>query len=155
VAVRRLLALDEAATLGTVHVRIAAEATGVHVRTVWRWLAAAKDSGRVEPTPRRGAFALDEALWARLGELAGNVKALHRWMTAHADQVLPALGQERLPSLTTLHEAVRREQRAGPVLEVSRPSYARLDPQGHDRALAELALPGTIDEAGHAATEPP
>ncbi|MFE7113549.1 hypothetical protein ACFU9W_46755 [Streptomyces sp. NPDC057600] len=56
--------------------------------------------------------------------------------------------------MTTLHDAVHRAQRAGRVLEVFRPSYARLDPQGYDRALAELALPGTIDEAGQTAVEP-
>ncbi|MCX4869686.1 ATP-binding protein [Streptomyces sp. NBC_00825] len=152
--VRRLLSLDETGTLQTVHVRIAAETTGVHVRTVWRWLAAAKESGRVEPVPRRGVFVLDDVLWARLGELGGNVKALYRWMSEHADDVLAGLGRDRLPSLTTLHDAVHRAQRAGRVLEVSRPSYARLDPQGYDRALVELALPGTIDEAGQAAVEP-
>ncbi|MFG3533206.1 hypothetical protein ACGF8B_41885 [Streptomyces sp. NPDC047917] len=154
VAVRRLLSLDEAGTLQTVHVRIVAETTGVHVRTVWRWLADAKESGRVEPVPRRGVFALDDVLWARLGELGGNVKALYWWMGEHADEVLAGLGWDRLPSLTTLHDAVHRAQRAGRVLEVSRPSYARRDPQGYDRALAELALPGTIDEAGQAAVGP-
>ncbi|MFF3631910.1 hypothetical protein [Streptomyces sp. NPDC002164] len=154
VVVRRLLSLDETGTLQTVHVRIAAETTGVHLRTVWRWLADAKESGRAEPVPRRGVFALDDVLWARLGELGGNVKALYRWMGEHADEVLAGLGRDRLASLTTLHDAVHRAQRAGRVLEISRPSYARLDPQGYDRALAELALPGTIDEAGQAAVEP-
>lgn len=151
VVTRRLLALDEAGSLQTVHVRIAAQSAGVHVRTVWRWLAVAKETGRIEPAARRrGAFALTDVLWARLGELGGNVKALHRWMADHADEVLDVLGRERLPSLTTLHEAVQRERRAGRVLELPRPGYARMDPAGYDRALAELALPGTIDECGQA-----
>ncbi|MGP3991767.1 hypothetical protein [Streptomyces sp. 3N207] len=30
------------------------------------------------------------------------------------------------------------------------PGYARMDPDRYDRALAELALPGTIDESGQA-----
>jgi hypothetical protein len=154
VVVRRLLALDEAGTLQTVHVRIAAQTAGVNVRTVWRWLAAAKESGRIEPVARRGAFTLTDALWVRLGELGGNVKALHGWMAEHADEVLPALGRERLPSLSTLYHAANRERRAGRVLDLARPNYARVDPASYDRALAELALPGTIDEAGQATTDP-
>ena len=39
--VTRLLALDEAGALETVHAQIAAEAAGVSQRTVWRWLAVA------------------------------------------------------------------------------------------------------------------
>lgn len=77
------------------------------------------------------------------------MKALHRWMQGQAAAGCD-LGVSRVPPLTALHDAVRREQRAGRVLEVSRPSYARRDPQGYDRALAELALPGTLDEAGRA-----
>ncbi|WP_372404117.1 AAA family ATPase [Streptomyces luteireticuli] len=154
VVVRRLLALDEAGTLQTVHVRIAAQTAGVNVRTVWRWLAVARESGRIEPAARRGAFMLTDALWARLGELGGNVKALHRWMAGHADEVLPALGRDRLPSLSTLHHAANRERRAGRVLDLARPDYARVDPAAYDRALAELALPGTVDEAGEATADP-
>ncbi|WBO69545.1 ATP-binding protein [Streptomyces camelliae] len=154
VVVRRLLALDETGTLQTVHVRIAAQSAGVNVRTVWRWLAVAKESGRLEPVARRGAFMLTDVLRARLGELGGNVKALHRWMAEHAEQVLPAVGRDRLPSLSTLHHAVNRERRAGRVLDLARPGYARVDPAAYDRALAELALPGTVDEAGQAAVDP-
>ncbi|MEW2173260.1 ATP-binding protein [Streptomyces sp. NPDC007027] len=150
VVVRRLLALDEVGTLQTVHVRIAASTAGVNVRTVWRWLAVAKETGRIEPAARRGVFTLTDVLWARLGELGGNVKALHRWMAEHADDVLPALDRDRLPSLSTLHHAVTRERRAGRVLDLPRPGYARMDPDRYDRALAELALPGTIDESGQA-----
>lgn len=154
VVVRRLLTLDEAGTLQTVHVRIAAETAAVNVRTVWRWLAVAKESGRVEPAGRRSAFTLTDALWARLGELGGNVKGLHCWMAEHAGEVLPALDRDRLPSLSTLHEAVNRERRAGRVLDLPRPGYARVDPAAYDRALADLALPGTIDEAGQATADP-
>ncbi|MFE9361144.1 AAA family ATPase [Streptomyces olivaceoviridis] len=154
VVVRRLLALDEAGTLQTVHVRIAAQSAGVHVRTVWRWLAVARESGSFEPARRRAAFVLTDVLWARLGELGGNVKALHRWMAEHAAEVLPTVGRDRLPSLTTLHHAATRERRAGRVLDLPRPGYARVDPAAYDRALAELALPGTVDEAGQATTEP-
>lgn len=144
--VRRLLALDEAGTLETVHARIAAEAVGVSVRTVWRWLAVARESGRVEPVPRRGGFAFTDELWARLSDVGGNVKALHRWMEEHAEDVVLSLGTGVVPSLATLYRVVRAEQCAGRVLEVSRPS--RVDPAVYDRALAELALPGTVDETG-------
>ncbi|MFD7340207.1 hypothetical protein ACFV98_30055 [Streptomyces violascens] len=44
VVAQRLLALDAAGTVETVHVRIAAGAAGaagVSVRTVWRWVALA------------------------------------------------------------------------------------------------------------------
>ncbi|WKX68553.1 hypothetical protein [Streptomyces sp. XD-27] len=71
-------------------------------------------------------------------------------MTEHVDEVLPAAGRDRLPSLTTLHEAVHRQRRAGRVLDLSRPGYAWVDPAAYDRALAELALLGTIDETGQA-----
>lgn len=144
--VRRLLALDEAGTLETVHARIAAESAGVSERTVWRWLAVARESGRVESVPRRGGFAFTDELWARLSDVGGNVKALHRWMEEHAEGVVPSLNTGVLPSLATLYRAVRAEQRAGRVLEVSRPS--RMDPAVYDRALAELALPGTVGETG-------
>ncbi|MGC0318171.1 transposase [Kitasatospora acidiphila] len=56
VVMGRLLVLDEAGILASVHVRIAAESAGVSVRTVWNWLAIARRSGRVEAVPRRGRF---------------------------------------------------------------------------------------------------
>jgi hypothetical protein len=90
-------------------------------------------------------------LWARLSDLGGNVKALHRWMEEHADEVVPSLWTGVVPSLTTLYHAVHREQRAGRVLEISRPAHAHRIPERYDRALAELALPGTVDENGRSA----
>ncbi|MEV6027784.1 ATP-binding protein [Streptomyces sp. NPDC052036] len=146
VVVRRLLALDEAGRLEAVHARIAAESAGVSVRTVWRWLAVARESGCVVPVPRRGGFVFTDELWARLSDVGGNVKALHRWMEEHAEGVVPSLDTGVVPSLATLYRVVRAEQRAGRVLEVSRPF--RMDPVVYDRALAELALPGTVDETG-------
>ncbi|MGC0423614.1 hypothetical protein ABIA38_009166, partial [Embleya sp. AB8] len=147
------LALDEAGTVETVHVRIAAAAAGVAPRTIWRWLAIARESGRVEPQRRRGGFAFTDELWSRLSDVGANVKALHRWMQEHTDEVLPILGTHTLPSSTMRHHAVHREQRAGRVLEISRPAHARRDPDRYDRALAEPALPGTVDEACRTAGE--
>ncbi|MGW2184813.1 AAA family ATPase [Streptomyces sp. NPDC001719] len=93
-------------------------------------------------------FAFTDELWVRLSDLGGNVKALHRWMEEHADDVVPSLSTGVLPSLTTLYHAVHREQRAGRVLAISRPAHAHRIPERYDRALAELALPGTVDETG-------
>ncbi|MFI5775337.1 hypothetical protein ACIA74_44575 [Streptomyces sp. NPDC051658] len=108
VVVRRLLALDEAGTLESVHVRIAAETAGVSVRTAWRWLARARN-GQTEPAYRRGGFLLDDTLWARLEELDGNVSELHRQLSqAGDDSALPG----PLPSLATMHRAGRVFQRA-------------------------------------------
>ncbi|MER5351869.1 ATP-binding protein [Kitasatospora sp. NPDC002551] len=151
VVVRRLLAVDEVGQLSSVHVRIAAETAGVSVRTVWRWLAEARETGRVEMAPRRKGFTVSDELWDRLSELGGNVAALHRELTAQAGN-----GPRPVPSLGTLHRAVRREQRAGRVLQGVRHGRGRVESAVYDRALAELALPGTVDEAGQAppATEP-
>ncbi|MEV5205709.1 ATP-binding protein [Streptomyces sp. NPDC053720] len=146
VVVRRLLALDGTGTLESVHVRIAAETAGVSVRTAWRWLERAR-KGKTEPAYRRGGFLLDDTLWARLEELDGNVSELHRQLSqAGDDSVLPG----PLPSLATMHRAVREQRRAGRVFQSTRPGKGHVDPDRYDRALAELALPGTVDETGQA-----
>ncbi|MFG2563685.1 hypothetical protein [Streptomyces sp. NPDC048496] len=151
VVVRRLLVLDRAGTLTSVHVGIAPEAAGVSVRTVWRWLARARE-GHVEPVYRRGGFTLDDVLWARLEQLGGNVAELHRELGRAGDES-PLEG--RLPSLATMHRAVREQLRAGRVLGTTHPRQSHVDPDRYDRALAELALPGTVDEAGRQMTAPP
>ncbi|MGW6898991.1 AAA family ATPase [Streptomyces sp. NPDC054919] len=149
--VRRLLALDESGKLSSVHVRIAADTAGVCVRTVWRWLAMARASGCVEATPsRRGGFAFTNELWAQLSDVGGNVAALHRQLTSQARDDPADTSGGSVPSLATLHRVVRQEQRAGRVLEIIRPRHGRVDPAVYDRALAELALPGTVEETGQA-----
>ncbi|MFI1524867.1 AAA family ATPase [Kitasatospora cineracea] len=159
VVVRRLLAVDEMGQLSSVHARIAAESAGVSVRTVWRWLAEARASGRIEAAPRRKGFAVTDELWSRLAELGGNVAALHRELAAQTGN---ASGQEPagpVPSLGTLHRAVRRERQAGRVLDAVRPGRGRVTTAVYDRALTELALPGTVGGTGQlallaAGTEP-
>ncbi|MFJ2194089.1 ATP-binding protein, partial [Kitasatospora sp. NPDC087861] len=146
--------MDETGQLSSVHARIAAESAGVSVRTVWRWLAEARKSGRVEEAPRRDAFTVTDELWARLSELGGNVAALHRELTARAGSDSGRGSAGSVPSLGTLHRAVQRERRAGRVLQGVRPGRGRVDPVVYDRALAELALPGTVDEAGQAPPAP-
>ncbi|MFE7975601.1 hypothetical protein [Streptomyces shenzhenensis] len=113
--VRRLLVLDEAGKLETVHVRIAAGAAGVSVRTVWRWLARA----------REGHVALDEVLWARLEQLGGNVAERHRELERAGDD---APREGRLPSLATMHRAVREQLREGRVLKATSARRGHVDP---------------------------
>ncbi|WP_189220852.1 MULTISPECIES: ATP-binding protein [Streptomyces] len=136
--------MDEAGSLESVHVRIAAEAAGVSVRTAWRWLARAR-AGEGEPVGRRGGFTFNDALWARLQELNGNVAQLHREL-GQAGGDTPLEG--RLPSLTTLHRVVRDDLRAGRVLECTTPRRGHVDPDRYDRALAQLALPAMVEESG-------
>lgn len=77
------------------------------------------------------------------------MSALHRWMCARADKDTEggALSRTRVVSLTTLYHAVRRDLRSGRVLRIARPIHGS-PADGYDRALADLALPGTVDEQG-------
>ncbi|RPE37197.1 AAA domain-containing protein, partial [Kitasatospora cineracea] len=140
--------MDTAGKLGSVHVRIAAQSAGVSVRTIWNWLAIARRSGRMEPVTRRSTVMVTDELWSRLSELGGNVAALHRELAA---QTMNASGQEPavpVPSLGTLQRAIRRQRQAGRVLDTVRPGRGRVTTEVYDRALAELALPGTVGETG-------
>ncbi|MFD9106310.1 AAA family ATPase [Streptomyces virginiae] len=135
VVVRRLLAVDRAhGSVSSLHVRVMAEAAGVTVRTVWRWLSEARE-GRLEPAARQDRFTLDDGLWTVLAEAGGNVAALHRRMTAEG-----ASSPAGVPSLGTLHRAVQRDLRAGRVLGVARPSRNRVEVSRYDRVLADLKL---------------
>ncbi|MCY0935156.1 hypothetical protein [Streptomyces sp. H34-S4] len=130
VVVRRLLAVAEASgSVSSLHVRVGAEAAGVSPRTVWRWLAEARE-GRLEPAARQGRFALDDEQWRVLAEVGGNVAALYRRLTADGSP-----SPVYMPWLGTLHRVVQRDLGAGRVLEVARPSRnwveagpARTDP---------------------------
>lgn len=134
VVVRRLLVDQGPGSVSSLHVQVMAEAAGVSVRTVWRWLSEARE-GRLEPAVRQDRFTLDDGQWQVLAEVGGNVAALHRWLTA--DGSSSAGGT---PSLGTLHRAVQRDLRAGRVLEVARPSRNRVEVGRYDRVLAELKL---------------
>ncbi|GCD40383.1 hypothetical protein GKJPGBOP_00032 [Streptomyces paromomycinus] len=108
----RLLALDGRGELTTDHVRLAASSAGVSVRTVWRWLDAARH-GRMGPVPRE-RFRITDELHARLAAWCGNAAALHRELlgeyaaaTSEGREVDPA------PSLATLHRAIRLDLNAG------------------------------------------
>lgn len=75
--VRRLLERSRAGELTSEHVRVVAEVSGVSVRTVWRWLAVARETGQVEPGCRQG-YAVSDAVWELLGEVGGNVTELRQ-----------------------------------------------------------------------------
>lgn len=64
-AVARLLTLDGRGELTTDHVRLVARSLQVSLRTVWRWLEAARAQGRLEPL-RRQRFRITPELHARL-----------------------------------------------------------------------------------------
>lgn len=112
----RLLALDELGELTTAHVRLVASSVGVSLRTVWRWLDAARQGrvGRLE----RDRFRITPELHARLAAWCGNAAAVHRELVAEA-AAARAKGQDvrEVPSLATLHRAIRLDlspgQRAG------------------------------------------
>ncbi|PJN13840.1 hypothetical protein CG724_37455 [Streptomyces sp. CB02120-2] len=135
VVVRRLLAVDQGpGSVSALHVQVMAEAAGVSVRTVWRWLSEARE-GRLEPAGRQDRFTLDDEQWQVLAEVGGNVAALYRRLTADG-----VSSSTNVPSLGTLHRAVQRDLRAGRVLEVARPSRNRVEAGRYDQVLADLKL---------------
>lgn len=72
VLVAWLMELDAAGALTRAYVRAGAQASGVSVRTVWRWLEAARSEGRVERRPR-ARLELSGRAWevlAQAGQLA-------------------------------------------------------------------------------------
>lgn len=128
VLVARLLELDAAGALTTAHVRAGAQVGGVNVRTVWRWLDAARTEGRMERRPRARL-----ELWEVLAQAGGNVAALHRHLKAAGGEV---------PSLASLHRVVRRDLQAGRVLPDRAVVRQERDEQQTRQALADLALAG-------------
>jgi hypothetical protein len=132
VLVARLLELDAAGALTTAHVRAGAQVGGVNVRTVWRWLEAARTEGRMERRPRARLEVSDQA-WEVLAQAGGNVAALHRHMKEAGGQV---------PSLASLHRVVRRDLQAGRVLPDRAVVRRERDEQQTRQALADLALAG-------------
>ncbi|MFE4653900.1 AAA family ATPase [Streptomyces sp. NPDC056707] len=146
VVVRRLLAVDRGeGGLAALHVRIAAGLAGVSERTVWRWLAEGRE-GRVEARPRQGGFVVGDPLWEVLTQVGGNVAELRRRMLRAQDEgVLDRWGAECVPSLATLHRAIKDELRGGRVLQVARAASGRVEPSRYDRALAELGFADGAD----------
>ncbi|MFD7498014.1 Mu transposase C-terminal domain-containing protein [Streptomyces sp. NPDC059832] len=102
-AVVQLLRLREAGELTAAHVRLVADAVGVHKRTVWRWLAQAEQIGTPEK-PERRRFRITDGIIDVLADYQGNVKRAHE----HLVRVAKAAG-EKPPGLTTLHDAIARD----------------------------------------------
>lgn len=93
--------------LTTAHVRLVASSLGVSVRTVWRWLARAEQTGSAEPVPRARLEITDE-VHEVLADCLGNVKRAHEELARRAR----AAGR-RPPGLSTLHDAIRRDLTPG------------------------------------------
>ncbi|QCX73724.1 Integrase core domain protein (plasmid) [Streptomyces sp. YIM 121038] len=102
-AVAQLLRLRAAGELTTGHVRLVADAVGVHKRTVWSWLVRAEETGSVEK-PERRRFRITEEIIDVLADYQGNVKRAHERLV----EVAVAAG-EKPPGLTTLHDAIARD----------------------------------------------
>ncbi|MDV7222648.1 transposase family protein [Streptomyces prunicolor] len=130
VAVRRLLALRVRGGLTSGHVRVAADALEVSERTVWWWLAEAglDEWAADEPGARaqtRTRFTITPEVRALLALWKGNVAAVQRELAARAAgrpvadagaQAGPPPGTclpPDVPSLTTLHRAIRRDLTPG------------------------------------------
>ncbi|MGW3932808.1 AAA family ATPase [Streptomyces microflavus] len=145
--VARLLELDAAGALTSAHVRAGAQAGGVNVRTVWRWLEAARTEGRMERRPR-ARLELSERAWGVLAQAGGNVAVLHRHLTAAGGEV---------PSLASLYRVVHRDLEAGRVLPDRAVVRREREEQLTRQALADLALasPRQGDVAREAALRPP
>lgn len=101
--VRQLLGLREAGELKTAYVKLVADSVGVSVRTVWRWLACAEQTGMVE-RPERRRLRITEEIIDVLADYQGNVKRAHE----HLTRLALAAGQEPV-GLTTLHDAIARD----------------------------------------------
>ncbi|MET7738455.1 ATP-binding protein [Streptomyces sp. NPDC005402] len=147
VLVARLLELEAAGALTTAHVRAGAQVGGVNVRTVWRWLDAARTEGRVERRPRARLELSDQA-WEVLAQAGGNVAVLHRHLKDAGGEV---------PSLASLYRVVRRDLEAGRVLPDRVVVRREREEQRTRQALADLALVGTREggAAEAAACRPP
>ncbi|WP_432190354.1 AAA family ATPase [Streptomyces sp. Tue6028] len=143
--VARLLELDAAGSLTTAHVRGGVQVGGVNVRTVWRWLDAARTEGRVERRPRSRLELSDQA-WEVLAQAGGNVAALHRHLKEAGGEV---------PSLASLHRVVRRDVEAGRVLPDRTVARRERDEQQTRQALADLALSGRGGKCAVKASAPP
>jgi putative transposase len=107
--VSRLLALDAAGELASAHVRLVAQALGKSERTVWRWLSVARAEGRVGRVPA-GRFTVTAEVRQLLALWGGNASRVHAELVERA-RLDPERGP--VPSLATLHRAIRRDLTAG------------------------------------------
>ncbi|MEU1667078.1 hypothetical protein ABZ547_26440 [Streptomyces sparsogenes] len=108
-ALPRLLSLDQSGELTSAHVKLVATAVGRSERAVWRWVATARATGRVDAASRT-RFSVTPEIRRLLVLWGGNASAVHRELKqrALADPRLPAA-----PSLSTIHRALRRDLTLG------------------------------------------
>ncbi|WSY37157.1 Mu transposase C-terminal domain-containing protein (plasmid) [Embleya sp. NBC_00888] len=108
-AMPRLLDLDGRGELTAVHVRLVAQALGKSERTVWRWLAVARRDRRLARV-EASRFTVTTEIRQLLALWGGNASRVHAELVRQAaeDPDAPAV-----PSLSTLHRAVRRDLTRG------------------------------------------
>jgi hypothetical protein len=108
-AVPRLLETDRRGELTSAHVRLVAISLGRSERTVWRWLAAAREDGRT--ARREGArFTVAAEVRRLLALYGGNASRVHAELAGRAAKD-PTMAP--VPSLSTLHRAIRRDLSRG------------------------------------------
>ncbi|WP_411138098.1 hypothetical protein [Streptomyces sp. C10] len=105
----RLLDLDKRGELTTAHVRLVAKALGKSERTVWRWLAAAREDHRLARM-ESSHFTVTTEVRRLLALWGGNASRVHAELVQRAadDPDAPPV-----PSLSTLHRAIRRDLTRG------------------------------------------
>ncbi|MFF5315750.1 hypothetical protein ACFY6V_41825, partial [Streptomyces massasporeus] len=108
-AMPRLLDLDGRGELRAAHVRLVAQALGKSERTVWRWLAAAREDHRLARV-ESSHFTVTTEVRRLLALWGGNASRVHAELVQRAagDPDAPAV-----PSLSTLHRAIRRDLTRG------------------------------------------
>lgn len=108
-AVQRLLDLEARGELTSAHVRLIAQALGKSERTLWRWLAAGRAEGRTGRVPQ-GRFTVTAEVRQLLALWGGNASRVHAELVerARSDPT-----RKPVPSLATLHRALRRDLSAG------------------------------------------
>ncbi|MFE4873908.1 Mu transposase C-terminal domain-containing protein [Streptomyces sp. NPDC056682] len=105
----RLLDLDGRGELTAAHVRLVAQALGKSERTVWRWLAAARRDGRLARM-ETSHFTVTADIRRLLAFWGGDVSRVHAELMEQAGRDPDATA---VPSLSTLHRAVRRDLTLG------------------------------------------
>ncbi|MFP8963229.1 Mu transposase C-terminal domain-containing protein [Streptomyces nanhaiensis] len=105
----RLLELEARGELTSAHVRLVASSVGRSERTVWRWLAAARNEGRLARRPVV-RFTVTAEIRRLLALYGGNASRLHAELAERA-RTDPSAAP--VPSLSTLHRAIRRDLSRG------------------------------------------
>lgn len=108
-AMTRLLDLDSRGELRVAHVHLVAQALGKSERTVWRWLAAAREDNRLTRA-QSSHFTVTAEARRLLALWGGNASRVHAELVQRAadNPDTPAA-----PSLSTLHRAIRRDLTRG------------------------------------------